>query len=66
MSRKHNCPKRGMRSKSRYRDRLAARGMKTTPAMADAESLAKIQQQRTRATGSPWWQLGHDPAEDNS
>lgn len=58
MSGKHCRPKRGRRSKSRYPQRLAARGLKAAPPMADAEQLAGVQKRRERETGSPWWTRG--------
>ncbi len=54
MSRKHNCPKRGQHARSRYRQRLSARGMKTTPVMLPVEELRDIQTARKRRTGSQW------------
>lgn len=50
MSRKHNCPKRGRRSKSRYPQRLAARGLRTAPQMEDLDTLRARQSRRPR----PW------------
>lgn len=45
MSRKHCCPKRGLRSRSRYKDRLAARGLKASDVlMEDVETLRKRQE----------------------
>lgn len=52
MARKHCCPKRGRRARSRYPDRLARRGLRSAPAMAPASDLAKIQQARYYRTGS--------------
>lgn len=50
MSRKHNCPKRGRRSKSRYPQRLAARGLRSAPQMEDVETLRARQTRRP----APW------------
>jgi hypothetical protein len=50
MSRKHNCPKRGRRSKSRYRDRLTKRGLRAAPQMEDLKTLETRQNRRVR----PW------------
>lgn len=57
MSRKHNCPKRGLRSKSRYPRRLAARGLKSAPPMEDVETLRARQSRRPR----PWAGEDGDP-----
>lgn len=46
MSRKHCCPKRGRRSKSRYPQRLAARGLRTAPQMEDLDTLRARQGRR--------------------
>ena len=50
MSRKHNCPKRGRRSKSRYPERLARRGLRSAPQMENVETLRARQSRRIR----PW------------
>lgn len=48
MTRRHNCPKRG-RSKSRYKQRLAARGLKASDVMMeDADTLRKRQERDAR------------------
>jgi hypothetical protein len=65
MTTKHNNPKRGRRSKSRYRARLAARGLKSTPVMASAEDLAKVQAGRERLTGHRWWERGDGTTGDD-
>lgn len=49
MTRKHNCPKRGRRSRSRYKDRLARRGLKAADVlMEDAETLRRRQERGAR------------------
>lgn len=50
MTRKHCCPKRGRRSKSRYPLRLAARGLRSAPPMEDLDTLRARQDRRPR----PW------------
>lgn len=52
MARKHNTKHR--RGRSRYRERLAKRGLNASPRMESAEDLAKRQNKRVR----PW-----DPSE---
>lgn len=53
MSRKHNTrhPERG---RSRYGERLTARGLSKAPAMESAEHLERVQDARKRRTGSPF------------
>lgn len=43
MSRKHNCPKRGRRSKSNYPSRLTKRGLTKAPKMPTLETLQSRQ-----------------------
>ena len=63
MSRKHNG--RHQRSRSHYRDRLAARGITkgSDVEMPALDDLRKTQQARTRQQGHPWPTLAEREAE---
>lgn len=68
MSKKHNAPH-PERGRSRYSDRLAARGLKRAPALAEIEGtqgLRTRQERREKEQGHPWRYVNHVDYEEGA